>query len=213
MDMMLEQSGQEADRESDGFLKGLAVAKVVDNQDPEGLARVRVKLPWQEEGQQSYWARIAMPMAMGTRGVFFLPEVDDEVLVGFDRGDPTHPYVIGSLWNGENNPPADNGDGKNDSRLIRSRANSELHFFDGDKPSVELKLEDGKHLLMDDEGIILEDGQGNTIQIESQSGAMKLTCTGNMDLESSAAMTLKASTVEVNASGTLTLKGALVQIN
>ncbi|MEE8056652.1 MAG: phage baseplate assembly protein V [Pseudomonadales bacterium] len=212
MNMMLEQSGVEADRESDGFLKGLAVATVVDNEDPEGLARVRVLLPWQEEGQQSYWARIAVPMAMGTRGVYFLPEVDDEVLVGFDRGDPTHPYVIGALWNGQNTPPVDNGDGKNDSRMIRSRAESELHFFDGDKPSVELLLKDGKHLLMDDNGILLEDGQGNSFQIETSSGAMKLKCTGAMELEGQS-VTIKGTTVEVNGSSSLTLKGGMVLIN
>ena len=212
MNMMVDQSGLEADRESDGFLKGLAVAEVVDNKDPEKLARVRVKLPWQEEGQKSYWARIAMPMAMATRGVFFLPEVGDEVLVGFDRGDPTIPFVVGSLWNGNNKPPKDNADGKNDSRIIRSRANTELHFFFGEKPSVELKLEDGKHLLMDDKGIILEDGKGNTIQIETQSGAMTLKCKGAMNLEGKS-VTIKGRTVDVKASGTLTLKGQLVLIN
>ena len=56
-----------------------------------------------------------MPMAGKERGAYFLPEVDDEVLVAFERGDMRFPYVVGSLWNGKDKAPASNGDGKNDS--------------------------------------------------------------------------------------------------
>ena len=83
MDMLAGGRENEADRESDGYVQGLAVAIVTQNKDDSGLARVRVRLSWQAEGEESYWARLAMPMAGGERGTYFLPEIGDEVLVGF----------------------------------------------------------------------------------------------------------------------------------
>lgn len=202
----------EDDREADGFTRGLAVAVVTDNEDPEGLARVRVNLPWQGDGEDTFWARLAVPMATGDKGVYFLPDVGDEVLIGFERGELTHPCVIGSLWNGQARPPETNDDGNNNIRVIRTRSDSELRFDDGDQPSLHLKLNDGKTLLMDDAGITLEDGNGNLVQIESDSGTMTIKSAGQLKLESPS-VSIKGDTTEIKASGTLTLKGAMVQIN
>lgn len=212
-DPFMLQSNNEADRESDGFIRGLAVAIVTENRDPEGLARVRVRLPWQPEAEETYWARLAVPMAMADRGVYFLPEIGDEVLVGFELGDLSHPCIIGSLWNGNNRPPESNGDGNNDPRLIRSRANTELRFHDGNSPSVELRLADDKHLLMDSTGITLEDGGGNRIKIDSGSGAITISSSGQLNLESQRVSIRAGTSMEINASGTLTINGALVKIN
>lgn len=213
MDLFMPQSGNEADQEGDGVIRGLAVATVTNNRDPGGLARVRVRLPWQPNAQESYWARLAVPMAMAGQGAYFLPEVGDEVLVGFELGNLAHPCVIGSLWNGKKLPPETNDDGNNDSRVIRTRANTELRFFDGSPPSVELKLADDKHLLMDGEGITLEDGQGNKMKIETNSGAITIKSTGQLKLESQSVSIQAGASMEIKASGTLTIKGALVQIN
>ncbi len=213
MDFYMPRTDNEAERETDGSVRGLAVATVTDNQDPEGLARVRVRLPWQPEAQESYWARLAVPMAMANQGIYFLPEVGDEVLVGFELGDLTHPCIIGSLWNGQSRPPETNDDGNNDPRVIRTRADSELRFIDGNPPSVELKLADNKHLLMDDQGITLEDGSGNSVQIETNAGAIKIRSSGQLKLESPSVSIKAGASMEIKASGTLTIKGALVQIN
>ena len=114
MDLLQGVWGDDADREADGSIQGLAVAVVTDNKDPDGLARIRVSLPWQGESGESFWARIAMPMTGNEFGSFFLPEVGDEVLVGFDRGDMSHPFIIGSLWSGRIPPPETNADGRCD---------------------------------------------------------------------------------------------------
>src|SRR5215213_4142042 len=98
------------EREADGYLTGAMVGVVTDNQDPDGLARVRVRLPWYGEGATSYWARLAVPMAGDDRGTYFRPEVDDEVLVSADAGDASHLYVLGALWNGKDGPPTTNAD-------------------------------------------------------------------------------------------------------
>ena len=87
MQSLMSEMITEDDRETDGVLRGLAVAVVTNNEDPEGLARVRVRLAWQDKGEATYWARLAVPMAMADKGFCFLPEVDDEVLVGFERGE------------------------------------------------------------------------------------------------------------------------------
>ncbi|MGC1951114.1 MAG: phage baseplate assembly protein V [Gammaproteobacteria bacterium] len=213
MDALVSRYQEEAEREADGEIRGLAVATVTDNKDTDGLARVRVRLPWQPEGEQSYWARLATPMAMGDRGMYFLPDIGDEVLVGFARGNMSHPFVIGSLWNGQRRPPQTNDDGKNDRRLIRSRSGHELRFEDGDPPTVELKLQDGKHLLMNDKGVTLEDGRGNTLKIESNSGSITIESTGKLRLKAQTISIEAGASMELKASGTLTLKGALVQIN
>src|SRR5689334_1534804 len=84
-----------------GIVRGVSVATVVQNQDPEGLGRVKVRFPWRENPDESHWARIAVPMAGGDRGAWFLPEVGDEVLVACDAERVEHPYVLGALWNGQ----------------------------------------------------------------------------------------------------------------
>ena len=84
---------------------------VTDNQDPDKLARVRVRLPWHAGSDTSFWARCAMPMAGGGTGTYFLPELGDEVVVGAEAGDPSHLYVLGVVWNGAQAPPAANDDG------------------------------------------------------------------------------------------------------
>jgi uncharacterized protein involved in type VI secretion and phage assembly len=211
--LLAENLPAESEQEVDGSIRGLAVAEVTDNQDPVGLARVRVRLPWQPESEQSYWARLALPMTGNDFGTYFLPEIGDEVLVGFARGDMSHPFVIGALWNGKDTPPETNDDGRNDRRLIRSRSKHELRFDDGDPPTVELKLEDGKHLLLDDQGLKLEDEQGNKLTIETSSGGITIESSGQLTLKSQAISIEAGASMEIKASGTLTLNGAMVQIN
>jgi phage protein D len=118
----------------------IVVAVVTDNNDPDNQARIKVKYPWLTEEHQSFWARIATPMAGPERGMVFLPEVDDEVLVAFEHGDIRRPYVIGCLWNGKDKPPKTRQDsysssksvngGKTTRRWIRTRMGHILEFFD-----------------------------------------------------------------------------------
>ncbi len=84
---------------------GVAAGIVTNNQDPDGLGRVRIRFPWLSDDNETDWARIATMMAGSGRGSFFLPEVGDEVLVAFEHGDINHPFVIGMLWNGVDTPP------------------------------------------------------------------------------------------------------------
>ncbi len=99
---------------------GVVVAEVADNRDPRRRGRVKVRFRLRS-GERTGWARLAVPMAGDRIGTYFLPEVGDEVLVAFERGDPRRPYVLGSLWSAGARPPETNRDKRNDKRLIRSR--------------------------------------------------------------------------------------------
>ena len=87
------------ERDDSSRVTGVVVGVVTNNQDPDGLGRVKVKFPWLSDADESSWARIAAPMAGKERGLYFLPEVDDEVLVIFEHGDLRFPFVPGALWN------------------------------------------------------------------------------------------------------------------
>jgi uncharacterized protein involved in type VI secretion and phage assembly len=199
-----------------GPIPGVAVAIVTDNEDPEGMGRVRVTYPWRDADDESHWARIATPMAGGGMGAYFLPEVDDEVLVAFENGDIHYPYVVGSLWNGTDTPPADNADGKNDVRLIRSRSGHEIVLNDSDTEGrVEITTAGGHTIVLDDssgsETVEIADAGGNAITLDKQG----LSITGASKVSVSAPMLeFKGDgNVSVEASGILTLKGSLVKIN
>ncbi len=110
---------------------GAVIGIVTNNQDPEGMGRVKVRFPWLHDSVESHWARIAQIYAGGGRGSFILPEVGDEVCVVFDRRDPNHPYVLGGLWNGSDIvPPPGNPDGENDTKIFRTRSSHQVVFED-----------------------------------------------------------------------------------
>lgn len=142
--------------ENDRFY-GVTIGKVTNNKDEEGLGRVKVEFPRISDTDESYWARVLTPMAGKERGIYFLPEVDDEVLVAFDQGDINYPYILGGLWNGKDKPPATNEDGQNNQRLIKSRSGHQII------------LDDTK----DAEKIIIRDSTGkNEIEIDSKKNSM-----------------------------------------
>jgi len=210
---LMEAPPRETTLEAGGYVKGVAIALVTQNKDEDGLWRVKVSYPWHDKPRDSYWARLAAPMAGKGRGLVLIPEVGDEVLVAFEREDLRFPYVLGALWNGKDKPPVANDDGKNDKRLLKSRKGHRLLFDDGSKGVVELAHVDGRKAVFDDDGIRIEDGKGNQVKIESNSGAMTIQANGSLSIKA-ASITLEATgTLEVKASATLTLRGSLVNIN
>jgi uncharacterized protein involved in type VI secretion and phage assembly len=199
--------------EAGGHAKGVAVAIVRDNKDSTGLGRVKVSFPWHSQPQESYWARVATPMAGKNRGIYFMPEVNDEVLVAFERGDLRFPYVVGALWNGPDPAPQTNADGNNDIRVIHSRSNHKITINDNTgTPLVKIEIADGKYVSLDKDKIEMADANGNKVTMQA---------TGSLTLEAVASITLKAPQITMDASGTatvksggtLTIQGSLVTIN
>jgi len=128
MPRLTERSG----RPTAGQMPGLVEALVVDNVDPEKLGRVKVKFPNLPGMPESHWARLNMPMAGRDRGWMTIPEIGDEVLVGFAHGDFSNAVVVGSLYNGVDLPPYANEDGENNLRVFQSRSGHRVTFDDTD---------------------------------------------------------------------------------
>ena len=203
----------ETAHESGGYVKGVAVALVTQNNDPEKLCRVKVRFPWHDKPTESYWARLATPMAGDDRGLVLIPEVGDEVLVAFEREDLRFPCVLGALWNGQDQPPVANDDGKNDKRKFQSRKKHYLLFDDGASGVVELLHQKGRKIRFDDNGFAVQDEMGNVVKVDSNSGAMTIEAKGQLNLKAATISIEATGTLELKANGTVTVRGALVNIN
>jgi phage protein D len=92
--------GSSVDRRQRGLIDGLVPGLVTNNIDDDGMYRVKVALPWLSPDFETDWARVVMPGLGETYGLVALPEVGDEVLVGFEFGDARRAYVLGGLGNG-----------------------------------------------------------------------------------------------------------------
>jgi uncharacterized protein involved in type VI secretion and phage assembly len=210
---LMEEAPRETTLESGGYLKGVAIGLVTQNQDPDGLCRVKIRFPWHDKPRESYWARLSMPMAGPDCGLVLIPEVGDEVLVAFEREDLRFPYVLGALWNGKDKPPLANDDGNNDKRILKSRKKHYLLFDDGAKGVVELAHEKGRKITFDDDGFVVQDENGNRVKVDSNSGAMTIEAKGQLNIKA-ASITIEATgTLELKANATLTIRGSLVNIN
>lgn len=203
------------EQRGDNHIYGVVVGQVTDNKDPQHLGRVKLKFPWWSDSDKSNWARIANFMAGSERGAFFLPEVGDEVLVAFEHGNINRPYVIGALWNGKAKPPADNADGKNNLRFIKSRSGHIIRLDDTENAE---KIE-----IIDKTGdnSITIDSKENTITIESAKDVVIQAPQGrisldaqNIEITSTADTKVEAeTTLDIKASANLTIKGQMVNIN
>ena len=177
-----------------GWWPGVYAALVTDVQDPLGQGRVKVKLPWcPDSGSGSFevWARLATMMAGAKRGTWFVPDAEDEVVVAFEGGDPSAPIVIGSLWNGTDDPPEMMAAG-NHKRTILTGAGVRI-TLDDTSGSVSMLLETpgGQRVLLEDSAaaVTVRDSNGNSIKLES----------AGITITASAQVSVKASTVQVDA--------------
>lgn len=151
---------------------GAFPALVTDIKDPDGQGRVKVTLPWAPDAKARYeaWARLATLMGGKNRGSWFVPDVDDEVLVVFEAGDPRRPYVVGALWNGKDAPPDSmDGAGRNARKVLRSRNGVKVTLDDTDgKETLTLETPAGQKVTLTDgpPSIVAVDSTGNTVRLE-----------------------------------------------
>ncbi len=187
---------------------GIVIGIVMDLDDPEELGRVRVKFPHLDD-QPSDWARVATPMGGKGRGLFFRPEVDDEVLVAHELGDPRRSYIVGALWSKADPPPAD--DGKkvdNNWRFFRSRSGHVMKFDDtSGSERIEVVGKGGDHK-------VVIDVSGRKIEITCSSGDISISApTGKLSIDANQVEIKAKSTLDLQATGAMTVKGSTVSIN
>ena len=135
------------------------MATVLSNADPQGKGRVRVRMNWQTDGMQTGWVRVMTPDGgsskdvKSNRGFVFIPEVGDQVLLGFRHGDPARPYVMGSLFNGTTGGGGGQG---NNCKSLTTRSGSSLKLDDSagsvrlhDKGTVNMYFDGAGNACMD----------------------------------------------------------------
>jgi len=159
-------------------------AVVMENADPEGLGRIRVQFPWQKiMGEMTPWIRIVTPHAGGDKGFHFVPEIDEEVLVGFEGGNAEHPYMLGSLYNGSGKA-SEFQNNTNDIKAIKTRSGHIIEFKDSDGA----------------ESITIKDKNDNIIFIDTAANNMQVYANNNIEITAKETMILSAKNIDINAS-------------
>lgn len=214
-------------------INSVVVGLVTDNNDPNNLARVKIKFPWLDDNHESYWARVTQPGAGPDSGMVWLPEVNDEVLVAFEHGDIRMPYVVGQLWNGVDKPPEGSGlinNGKVLRRGFISRTGHKFIFFDdSSKAGVAIISSDGKlKISLNQTNSEIHISSQGKIHVESQQdmtlesqGNLKLSAQGikleaqtNLDLKGGSGATLDGGPqLEMKSSGQTKVSGTMVDVN
>lgn len=190
-------------------LGGVVVGVVTNLDDPDSIGRVKVRLPWLHDDFETDWARVVHLGAGKERGLLLTPEVDDEVLVAFERGDARRPYVIGGLYNGRDAPPQDvvDSSGAVRKRLWRSRTGHEIVLDDtGGAEQVTIGTGNG-------EVTVVLDGANRSVTVSS-SGDVSVSAGGNLTLEASGDASVRAGgSLTLEASSDVTVKGSVIKLN
>jgi uncharacterized protein involved in type VI secretion and phage assembly len=178
------------------------VGIVTNVKDPDSQGRVKVKFPWLADDKESTWARLVSPMAGPGRGFQVVPEVDDEVLVTFERGDPNRPLVLGALWNGMDAPPlggdAISGDGAVQKRVLQTRIGHTILLDDSDSSK----------------SIVITDSAGNKVTWDAANSKIEVASQGDLTVSATGTLTLKGQAVEVTANGgNVTVSGTQIKLN
>lgn len=175
---------------------GVFSALVLDIKDPDDQGRVKITLPWSpdpKDERYEAWARLATLFGGNERGSWFVPDVDDEVLVAFEHGDARRPFVLGGLWNGRDAPPQNMDEsGENNKKVLCSR-NGVRITLDDQSGREQLMLE-----TPGGQKITLKDGPGAVEITDSNNNSVKLESTG-ITITAAAKVTIDASQVAVSA--------------
>jgi uncharacterized protein involved in type VI secretion and phage assembly len=213
--------GSDDDREQSNRYYGVVIGIVSNIDDPEANGRIKVRFPWLSADEESHWARVCQFMTGNNMGAWFIPEVGDEVLVAFEHGDINHPFVVGCLYNGQDQPPSENShSAENNIRMFKSKSGHIIKFDDtSGSEQIEITTASGKSkITMKDSGDVeIKADKINidgTMEIKLSSQNIKIEATQQLELKGTSGFKLEASgTGSVEASGPLTIRGAVVNIN
>lgn len=177
----------------DRRINGVCTAMVLSNFDSNGQGRVQLQIPWLPGYMP--WARVSVPMAGLMRGTYFIPQVGDEVLVAFSQGDIREPYVIGSLWNSMDRPPALLQTDPVNKRVIRTPLGHEISF-DEATASITITSSSFDSVTLSPTGI----------ELSTVGGAAKVSLTKTGDLTISAAKSITLDAPEISIGGARTVE-------
>jgi Rhs element Vgr protein len=220
----------------------VGVVKKLDA-DPEEQYKVQVSIPMLQAETDGVWARLCKPYASEGFGYFFIPEIGDEVVLGYFNNDPSSPVILGGLYSSKRKP-AYELTSDNYKKAIVTKTKLTLEF-DDEKKIVTITTPASNKIVIsdDDKSILLQDQTGNKVKLSEDGilldtpkdvsikaqGKISLSATGNVEVNSNGDATVGAtnislsakaaftgkgnSTAELSASGQTTVKGAMVMIN
>lgn len=181
-------------------------AIVVDHNDPQKQGRVRVRHHWQKDGQQTPWIRMMQKHAGAEHGSYVIPEIDDEVLIGFEYGRPDRPLVVGSLYHGNAAPGSHlTADDNMHKGIIRTKSGNEIKIVDeGGKESIHILNKGGKNsIVLTMDGGAINISAASTINITSK----EINITGEDKIK------LQSKLIEMEASDTIKSKAKFFNVN
>jgi len=207
-------------------IQGLQTGIITDIIDSDGDFRVKLKLPLVNNEQEGVFARLATLDAGNNRGTFFMPEINDEVVVGFINNDPNQPIVLGMLHSSKNAAPLAQEKSNNKKGLV-SRSEIKIIIDDGEK-SVTIETPGGHIINMNDteQTVFLKDSSGNKITLEPSGITVESASVLNLKAATSISMTAPSISIKadadikveggigtVSSSGIMSIKGSIVNIN
>lgn len=230
-----------------GFLPGveglqIGVVMKLDG-DPEGEQRIQVSTPVMRPTTDGVWARLTKFYASDSFGAFFIPEIGDEVVLGYLNNDPSHPIILGSLYSSKRKPPYELT-AQNNLKAIVTRCKSKIEFNEEDKVITITTPGNNKLIFSDkDKSILMQDQNNNKLELNSSGITMdspkniSITAKGTITLDAIGTVSITskadvksaglnvncegqvgfvgkgAATAELSAAGQTTVKGAIVMIN
>jgi len=215
-------------------------AVVKDNNDPQKLGRVRVSFTWQEDSQMTPWIRMANTHTGSNYGFYFTPEINDEVLVGFEGGNPQNPYIIGPMYNSNAKPDENWITNHNDIKTFRTRSghtiefndtsdSEELIIYNGDRNNttnkISLSLHDkkitiestgdlelkAKNIKLEAQGKI-DINASQDLSMHTDSGNVKVDSGQGFNVKGNASVEIKGVSVKIAADANLSVEGAMTDI-
>ena len=197
-------------RSTDKRFYGVVEGLVTDNADPDGEGKVRVNYPWFDCQTISEWCRVLQPYAGPGYGMFFVPEIGDEVVVGFAHGDMRLPIILGGVYNGKDKPPSHRDDAT-DEKMIRTKAGHQILLNDSkDNHQVKITTSGGHEVDLNDQAssITIKTSGGQSITLDDQASSVTIKTSGgqSITLDPTGGVTVSADTVTVSAE-TVTISG------
>jgi len=172
------------------------VAVVKDNEDPEKLGRIRVQFNWQSGDDMTPWIRIAknhagMDDEQGSYGFYFVPEINDEVYIDFEQGNPDRPYMVGAKYHGKVAPEWGAEPKDNNKKAIKTRSGHTILLND----------EKGK------ESITISDKEGDSITIDTKEKTISIHSEKDISISSPESISLSSKKISISASDSLEMVG------
>ncbi|HNP47544.1 MAG TPA: phage baseplate assembly protein V [Bacteroidia bacterium] len=175
------------------FRKGeMQTATVVENHDSDGIGRIKVRFHWQQSSEMTPWIRVTTPHAGGGKGMHFIPEKGEEVVVDFDGGDIDKPFVLGSLYHG--GAKSGKGDGDNTIKSLMTKSGNSL-ILDDKNGSVSVIDKAGNSVVLKGDGTIII-SSSKSITLDSEE--INLKASKNINIEAQSSVNVKATMEKIN---------------